>query len=122
MPPELESMAEPDEIRRVQEIPPTVRIDSPVRSYIVDLINRTRNHPGISLGASPRAGLALYKTAQAWAAIDGRDFVIPDDVKTLASSVLPHRMILNSTARLRGNTAEQILKEILTEVPVPIER
>ena len=118
----LKPMVEPDEIRRVQEIPPTVKIDSPVRSYIVDLINRTRNHPGISLGASPRAGLALYKTAQAWAAIDGRDFVIPDDVKFLASSVLPHRMILSSTARLRGNTAEHILEEILTEAPVPIER
>ena len=88
----------------------------------MDIINRTRTHSGISLGASPRAGLALYKTAQAWAAVEGRDFVIPDDVKRLAPSVLPHRMILSSTARLRGSAPEQIIEEILAEVPVPIER
>ena len=120
--PELEAVASADDVRRAQEIPPAVKIDTPIRTYIVDIINRTRDHDGISLGASPRAGLALYKTAQARAAVDGRDFVIPDDVKQLAPSVLSHRMILSSTARLRGATAEQILEEILAEAPVPISK
>jgi MoxR-like ATPase len=106
----------------MQKVPPTVRIDEAVRHYIVSIASATRKHSGISLGASPRAGLALYKTSQAWAAIDGRDYVTPDDVKRMAPSVLPHRMILSSTARLRHNTAEKLVTEILDSVPVPIER
>jgi MoxR-like ATPase len=120
--PALEAVTTAEEIGRMQDTTPTVKVDNPVRDYIVSLLGMTRDHSGISLGASPRAGLALYKTAQAWAAIDGRDFVIPDDVKTLAPSILPHRMILSATARLRGNTAVQLIEEILTTAPVPIER
>ena len=120
--PSLEAVTSAEEVGRMQAITPTVKVDQPVRDYIVEVVGKTREHPGILLGASPRAGLALYKTAQAWAAIDGRDFVIPDDVKFLAPSVLPHRMILNSTARLRGSTAEQLIEEILSAAPVPIER
>ncbi len=120
--PDLKAVAGAEDVRKTQEIPPTVKIDAPIRSYIVDVINRTRGHSGISLGASPRAGLALYKTAQARAAVDGRDFVIPDDVKQLAPSVLSHRMILSSTARLRGATTEQVIDEILAEAPVPISK
>ena len=120
--PSLEAVTTNEDLVKMQEIPPMVRMDDEVRQYVVALVGATRVHSGISLGASPRAGLALYKTAQAWAAINGRDFVTPDDVKTLAPSVLPHRMILNSTARLRGATDEQLVEEILSSTPVPIER
>ena len=120
--PALEAVTTAEEIGRMQMTTPTVKVDDPVRDYIVSLLGMTREHSGISLGASPRAGLALHKTSQAWAAIDGRDFVIPDDVKTLAPSILPHRMILSATARLKGNTAVQLIEEILTTAPVPIER
>ena len=121
MPP-LEPVVDSDELSLMQKVPPTVRVGEHVRKYIVTIIGATREHEGISLGASPRAGLALYKTTQAWAAIDGRDFVTPDDVKVLAPSVLPHRMILSSTARLRGNSTDQLITEILSSLPVPIER
>jgi MoxR-like ATPase len=120
--PSIEAVTTAEEVGRMQETTPTVKVDHPVRDYIVSIVGRTREHSGISLGASPRAGLALYKTSQAWAAIDGRDFVIPDDVKALAPSVLPHRMILSATARLKGNTAVQLIEEILSAAPVPIER
>ena len=120
--PSLEAVTTNEDLVKMQEIPPMVRMDDEVRQYVVALVGATRVHSGISLGASPRAGLALYKAAQAWAAINGRDFVTPDDVKTLAPSVLPHRMILNSTARLRGATDEQLVEEILSSTPVPIER
>jgi MoxR-like ATPase len=90
--------------------------------YIVGIIRATREQSGLSLGASPRAGLGLYKTAQARAAIDGRDFVTPDDVKALAAPVLAHRMILTSNSRVRGRTTKETVQEVLSSVPVPIER
>ncbi len=120
--PSLEPVTRANELMLMQEVPPTVRVDDTVRDYIVGIIGATREHEGISLGGSPRAGLALYKTSQAWAALGGRDFVSPDDVKKMAPSVLPHRMILSSTARLRGNSATQLVTDILSAVPVPIER
>ena len=120
--PPLEAVVSSDELGLMQKVPPAVRVDDQVRQYIVAIVGATREHDGISLGASPRAGLALYKTSQAWAAIHGRDFVTPDDVKVLAPSVLPHRMILSSTARLRGNSADQLIDEVLSSLPVPIER
>ena len=120
--PPLEPAVSSDELSAMQKVPPTVRVDDHVRKYIVGIVGATRDHDGISLGASPRAGLALYKTSQAWAAIDGRDFVTPDDVKVLAPSVLPHRMILSSTARLRGSSTDQLIAEVLSSLPVPIER
>ena len=120
--PSLEAVIRSEELVLMQQVPPTVKVDEAVRRYIVSIIGATRENSGLSLGASPRAGLALYKTSQAWAAIDGRDFVTPDDVKALAPSVLPHRMILSSTARLRGTTAEKLVAETLSSTPVPIER
>ena len=81
----------------------------------------TRDHDGVELGASPRAGLALYKTAQARAALSGRDYALPDDVKELAVPVLAHRMIMGATARLRGLGAAEAIAEVLEKVPVPIE-
>ena len=120
--PELSAVTSESEVSTLQAVPPSVRVDGSVRRYIVSVIAATRDHPSISLGASPRAGLALYKTSQAWASIDGRDFVTPDDVKKLAPSVLPHRMILSPAARLRGNTPAQVIEEIMAAVSVPIER
>ncbi len=121
VPPAIEAVTDGDEIRRMQDLTPAVRIEEPVRDYIVAVVRGTRDHPGISLGASPRAGMALYKATQAWAAIDGRDFVTPDDVKAMAPSVLPHRTVLSSSARLRGDSPEQVVDDVLSSVPVPIE-
>jgi MoxR-like ATPase len=120
--PSLAAVTNSEDLAELQNVPPSVRMDDTVRKYIVDLITSTRDNPGLSLGASPRAGLALYKTSQAWAALEGRDYVTPDDVKLLARSVLPHRLILSSTARLRGNSADQIVGDVLDTVSVPIER
>ena len=120
--PDLEPVADSAELGLVQEAVSAVRVDETVRMYVVGLAQATREDAGLSLGASPRAGMALYKAAQARAAIEGRDFATPDDVKELAAPVLAHRMILTSNSRLRGRTTEQILREVLSSVPVPIER
>ncbi len=120
--PDLEAVTDSDELGRMQALVTTVRVDETVRTYIVSITQATRGHSGLTLGASPRAALALYKTCQANAAIDGRDFVSPDDVKAMAPSVLSHRMIITSNSRLRGSTTEQIVNEVLSSVSVPIER
>lgn len=119
--PEIVAVTNGDELIQVQSAVQAVKVEDVVRNYVVSIVNASRQHPGISLGASPRAGLALYKTSQVWAAIKGRDYVTPDDVKMMAPSVLAHRMILSSTARLRGSTDLEIVGEILDSVPVPIE-
>ena len=120
--PGLEAVTSEAELGQMQQAVTAVRVDETVRSYIVAIAQATRKHDGLSLGASPRATLALYKTSQASAAVDGRDFVTPDDVKAMAECVLAHRMILTSNSRLRGQTTEQIVKDVLRSVPVPIER
>ena len=122
LPPPVDAVTEREELERMQESVTSVKVDDTVRAYIVEILQATRVSEALSLGASPRAGLALYKTAQARAAIDGRDFVTPDDVKALADPVLSHRVIPTSTARLRGRTTDQIIREVLEAVPVPIER
>ena len=97
-----------------------VRVDDTVRRYIVALVQATRAHPDLALGASPRGTLALFKGAQALAAIRGRDFVLPDDVKELAPVVLPHRCIVSAEAALRNRTAAQVINEILETVPLDL--
>ena len=104
-------------IRQVRE----VRVEESVRQYIVSVARRTREHDEVMLGASPRATLALYRTSQAWAAIRGRDYVIPDDVKRLAPPVLTHRLMLSPQIRLRGRTPEEVVADIVDTVPVPVE-
>ena len=99
----------------------SVRVEATVRNYIVRIVHSTRNHAAVELGASPRGSLALYQTAQARAAIQGRDYVLPDDVKALAAPVLTHRLILSSQMKLRGRTPEQILQEIVEAVPAPVD-
>jgi MoxR-like ATPase len=99
-----------------------VKVEQSVRQYLVRVARTTREHPAVDLGVSPRGTLALYKTAQALAALRGRDYVIPDDVKHLAPSVLTHRIIIRPQTRLRGRTPEQVISEIVDSVPVPVER
>jgi len=98
-----------------------IHVDEAVRQYIVQVARATRQNAALELGASPRATLALYKTAQALAAIRGRAFVIPDDVKYLAPAVLAHRLLISPQARLRGRNREQIVQEVVATVPVPVE-
>lgn len=98
-----------------------VHMDDSLQDYIIRLIGRTRTHPDLALGASPRASLALFKAAQALAAIRGRDHVIPDDIKYLAPVSLAHRLIVRPEAELRGRTAAAVLKDVLAEVPLHIE-
>ncbi|MEX2114091.1 MAG: MoxR family ATPase [Pirellulales bacterium] len=96
-----------------------VHVDEKVRRYLMQLVHETREHDELSLGASPRASLALFRTGQAMAAILGRNFVLPDDVKRVAPAVLTHRLIVRPESRLRKVTAAAIVDEILSEVPVP---
>lgn len=96
-------------------------VSEPLRRYVVELVRATRGHEEIELGASPRASLALQRGAQALATIRGRDFVTPDDVKELAAPVLAHRIILRSESRLRGRTAEAVVRAVVNRVPVPVE-
>ena len=98
-----------------------VRVGEAVRSYIAGLARATRGLPGVELGASPRASIALYRAAQARAAIDGRDYVLPDDVKRQAQAVLGHRLFLDADAQMRGRTAAVVVAEVLGRVPVPAE-
>jgi len=96
-----------------------IYVSSPVKHYIVDLMNRTRQNNDVYLGASPRGSLGLFRTGQARAALNGRDFVLPDDIKALAVSVLAHRIIVSPAARLRELSPERIVTEILENLPVP---
>ena len=94
-----------------------VHVSDAVADYIVAIADATRNHPQIKMGVSPRGTRSLYRAAKVWAAMEGRDYVSPDDVKTLAESVLAHRMLLKTNAKMSGQTAEKILQEILENTP-----
>jgi len=113
--------AGPDEVCRMQQLVPRVHVAPPVQEYLLAFIRATRDHEGVLLGASPRASLALLRAAQATAAIEGRDFVLPDDVKSLASPVLAHRLVLRPEAVLRGLRPEDVVEDLLKRVPVPVE-
>ncbi len=115
----LDAVVSEEEIRAAQETIKEIYISPEVKRYIVDLTNKTRDHGDVYLGASPRGSLALYRAGQARAAMQGRDFVLPDDIKALAGPALAHRLILSPAARLRDVTADEIIQEILRTVPVP---
>ncbi len=116
----LQPVVSADELVTLGEVLTRVHVEDAVAEYIVRLCRATREHVAFDLGASPRAALALFRAARAVAAMDGRDYVRPDDVKRLAQPVLAHRLLLSSQTRLRGRTADDVLDEILREVPVPI--
>jgi MoxR-like ATPase len=117
----LAPVVQVDALLAMQEQARTVMVEESVRAYIVKVVRATRQHEGVELGVSPRGTLALYKTSQALAAIRGRTFVIPDDVKYLAPEVLTHRIIISPQTRLRGRRPEEVMKEVVNTVPVPVE-
>lgn len=119
--PDLQAVTSPQEIMALQAARRQVRVEESVRDYLVRVARSTRQDPEIQLGASPRATMALYTTAQAWAAIHGRDFVLPDDIKTIAPPVLCHRLMVSPQAQLRGRTSQELVADIVTRVPVPVE-
>ena len=108
-----------DEFLRVQKAVKEVKIIPSIKQYIVNIVQQTRKHPEVYLGASPRGSLALYRTSQAWAAIHGRNYVTPDDIKMLAPVTLSHRIILGPGARLRDVSTLDVVAEILDLVTVP---
>ncbi len=118
---ELPAVIAPAELLAMQRLVREVHVSSAVEEYVVRLVRASRLHASIELGASPRATLALYRCAQALAGIQGRGYVLPDDVKRLAPAVLTHRMIATAQARLRGRGAADAVTEILGSVPVPVE-
>lgn len=115
----LEKIVSVDELTYAQEAVRDVYVDDSVKEYIVDLVSTTRDHPDVYLGASPRGSLALFRAARAWAAIDRRDYVLPDDVKLLAEPTLAHRLIVSPSARIKNVDASQVIQEALTHTPVP---
>ncbi|WP_277351304.1 MoxR family ATPase [Bacillus sp. RO1] len=119
---ELQSVITLEELQEMQKRVKEVHVDVTVKEYIVDLVNRTRTHQSVYLGASPRGSVALMKAAQAYAFIHGRDFVLPDDIQYLAPYVLPHRIILKSEAKFEGMTAEQVVKKVIDRTPIPVQR
>jgi len=116
---ELQQVVSAEELLQAQEAIKSIYVALPVKRYIVDLTHQTRQHVDVYLGASPRGSLALFRAGQALAAIQGRDYVLPDDIKTLVKPALSHRVILGPAARLRDLSGEQILDEIISKVPVP---
>ena len=115
----LEKVISVEELIVAQHAIKQIEVSKDVEEYIVNLVTATRNHSEIYLGSSPRGSLGLYRTAQARAAVLGRSYVLPDDVKAMAVSVLSHRMILGSAARIREVSAQSIVEEVLHAVPVP---
>ena len=116
---ELRSVATPEDIIDLQEACKNIYVDNTVREYIVSLIDATRNHENVSLGASPRASLGMFRAARGLAILRDRDYVIPDDIKELAYAVLAHRLILSPSARMRGLHTGQIISNLLESVPIP---
>ena len=109
------------ELVRLAALLPSVHCDPSVRAYIVALARATREHASVELGVSPRATLALFRASRALAAVRGRDYVLPDDVKQLAPAVFGHRIMLSSQSRLRGRDAESLVHDLLESLPVPVE-
>jgi MoxR-like ATPase len=108
------------ELLNLHDVVTDVHVDESLERYILALVQATRSHPDVALGASPRGSLALYKTSQALAALRNRDYVVPDDIKPLAPLTLAHRLIVRPESQLRGRTAEAILAEILERTELDI--
>ena len=115
----LEPVATPDDIVALQQAAKGIYVDRVVREYIVSIVEATRQHRDVSLGASPRASLGLFRAGRALALVQDRDYVIPDDVKDLAPAVTAHRIILSPSARMRGLKSVDVVADLLDSVPVP---
>ena len=117
----LATVVTAEQLQAMQDEVRTVRVDESVRQYLVRVTRATREHQAVELGVSPRGTLALYRASQALAAVRGRGFAIPDDVKLLAPYVLTHRIHISPQTRLRGRTPQEVVAQIVSEVPVPVE-
>ena len=115
----LEAVASPEEIVGLQAAAKGVYVDRLVREYIVNLVGATRRHPDITLGSSPRASLGMFRAARGLALVLDRDYVVPDDVKSLAAAVMAHRVVLSPAARMRGVTSSVVVSELVERVAVP---
>jgi MoxR-like ATPase len=116
---QLDTVAMPDDITKLQEARRGIHISKPVREYIADIVRATRDHPAIRFGASPRGSLALMRAGQARAALRGREYILPDDIKHLARPVLAHRLILKEEEQLRGENTVYFIDELISQIPVP---
>jgi len=116
----LQAVVTKKQIVECQKAVRSVTVDAKVQKYILQIVHLTRHHKHLALGGSPRASIALFRTAQSMAAIRGRSFATPDDVKMIAAPVLNHRMILKPESRLRKVTAEQVVSQVVSEIPVPV--
>jgi len=108
-----------EELIQVQDAVRTVYVDELIKEYIVSIVQTTRDHPDLYLGSSPRGSLALFSVSRAWAALQGRDYVLPDDVKLLASPALAHRLLVSPSARIKNVTSEQVVEDALRNTNVP---
>ncbi|CAI8014978.1 Uncharacterized protein YeaC [Geodia barretti] len=115
----LQSVATPEDVVRLQTAARDIYVDGTVREYIVGLAEATRNHEDVALGASPRASLGMFRMARAYALVQNRDYVIPDDVQSLAFGVIGHRIILSPAARMRRMQPREVIDRLLDSVPIP---
>ena len=116
---ELEAVASPEDVVGLQEAAREIYVDGLVREYIVGLAEASRNHQDVALGASPRASLGMFRMARAYALVQNRDYVVPDDVQALAYGVMGHRIILSPAARMRRLQPREVVDRLLDSVPVP---
>ncbi len=116
---ELQTVASPEQLTELQEARKQIHVSLPIQEYITDMARATRNDEALRLGVSPRGSLGLMRAGQALAALKGRDYVLPDDIKRLAIPVLAHRMTIREEEWLRGNSAENILQTIIDQLTVP---
>ncbi len=115
----IEPISSPEETLDLQQTVRHVYVDDLIKRYIVDIVDATREHSAVYVGASPRGAMTLFRGGQARAVMDGRDYVLPDDVKNLVDPVLGHRIILNPNARMQGVSIANVLSQVLERVPVP---
>jgi MoxR-like ATPase len=118
----IDSVITKEELIKLQSEIQKVYVDETIKHYIIDLTSKTRKHPSVYLGASPRASIALMKAAQAYAFIIGRDYIIPDDIQYLAQYTLPHRIILRSEAKFEGKSANELVNDLIVSTNVPVQR
>ncbi|MGR6542786.1 AAA family ATPase [Paenibacillus tundrae] len=118
---DLSSIITREQLLEAQQTYKSVQIDEDLLTYIIQLTEETRKHPELSLGVSPRGAQALLKASQAWAALHGRDYVLPDDIKELAEPLLAHRLVFRNRMRQQEGMAERIIQDILNNVQVPTE-
>jgi len=116
-----EPLPEAPDIIGLRGLVESVQMEAPVMRYLVSMVRATREHQDMQVGASPRAVEHMGDACRAWALLDGRDYVLPDDVKDLAGPVLAHRLVLTTDARIRGREAEELLDEVIEQVEVPVE-